>query len=577
MKKRPKLKSNKDLELYSNGGKFMAAVPGILTAGVGIASEFMAPGNPMGIKMIASGAGSAISGVNQYNQQQDQSALQNQAPQHYQTPYEMPKSYAANGGVMGNLPKRYDDGGVHKPINQGIPNARLENKEMYNIPNGPIGQVNKGSHKSRNDALVNIPDGTGMLPDNNDRLKVNKKLVAMFSELFNAKDIGKTFSDTSRNLKTTKEDKILKDNKASGEARSRAEFNISFKKDLYDRKMQALEQFKQSEYQASIDKASKKYGVNPEQFANGGQFGVPKFDGGGYSTPKGTFDKNGVKIAGPYGEDLADDIDRGDNQNDFYMPKNSAQPSPPSNPMFNTNMFPSRKPVQTTPGYDPNRFVNKPIIGQPFDITSGAKQLPVANANTAYVPLAETQGYKPGAMDYIGAGAQLGADAIRMAKSLKKPQTYQPSLYRPERYDPSQSLREADQTNRLMREQARVNSGGNAASYIAGMAGLQAGQVGNKNAIRSQYDQMNVNTGNQAGQINSQLLTQRAKDVQQDWSVRDNAIADSANKMASTVANPAKDYNEGVMDEKKLRMIGGKYYRYNKKTDKFEEHNPTTA
>ncbi len=57
--------------------EFMAALPGGLEALGGIATEIVAPGNPAGIGMIAGGLGSAIKGVNAY----DDSQKAMQAPQ----------------------------------------------------------------------------------------------------------------------------------------------------------------------------------------------------------------------------------------------------------------------------------------------------------------------------------------------------------------------------------------------------------------------------------------------------------------------------------------------------------------
>jgi hypothetical protein len=500
----------------------MAAAPGLLTAGAGIASQFIAPGNPMGIGMIASGAGSAISGVNQYNQEQAQLS---QIPQYYQEPYQMPKSYA--------------HGGIQNTYN---PNAEVEKEELMRMPNGATHQVDGPSH-AQGGVSVNIPNGT-----------------QIFSDRLKDLSTGKTFAKMAEKYKTNKEDKVMKDENASTIAKSTAKLALELKQRKLSEIFNNQETLKADKYQASIDRASKKYGVNPEQFANGG-VKLPQYGGEPPYITDGTVNiqqqtnpvwglsSNDISRTGNPGVDLNNQWNtvNSDFGGGIPMVVDQAKSEDPIYQKANQNRI----------EMDPNQMDKRSVIGQP---TPPSRLKPT-------LPSAETQGYKPGVGDYISAGAQLGADAIRMAKSLKKPQTYQPSLYRPERYDPSQSLREADQTNRLMREQARVNSGGNAASYIAGMAGLQAGQVGNKNAIRSHYDQMNVNAGNQAGQINSQLLTQRAKDVQQDWSVRDNAIADSANKMASSVANIGKDYNQGAMDQDYLDYLNksgayDKAYKY---------------
>src|ERR1035437_7663665 len=57
---------------YDFGGQFKAALPGSLEFLGGAASEFLVPGNPAGIGMMATGAAGAVSGVSNYNDKQTQ-------------------------------------------------------------------------------------------------------------------------------------------------------------------------------------------------------------------------------------------------------------------------------------------------------------------------------------------------------------------------------------------------------------------------------------------------------------------------------------------------------------------------
>lgn len=112
------------------GGQLKASLPGDIQVAGGIASEIVAPGNPAGIGLIAGGLGSAATGVNKYNQQQNQLNNQNGNIYNQQNPNFYNQSYKFGGNMNykedgGNL-IQYDGGYTHDDqdpnnTNQGIP------------------------------------------------------------------------------------------------------------------------------------------------------------------------------------------------------------------------------------------------------------------------------------------------------------------------------------------------------------------------------------------------------------------------------------------------------------------------
>jgi hypothetical protein len=188
-----------------------------------------------------------------------------------------------------NMYYTYAQGGVH----QGPPNAELENKEMYQLPNGTINNVDGSSHE-QGGVPVQIPNGTNMLPDNDSKLKINKYLINKFPMLFKPKDKDKTFSEVSKNLKTDKQDKVLKDSKSSSIATSTAELVKKLKNDKYNKYAEALKDLKQSKLQSYAKKLGMQLPIAQEgmqegmqssltnegmeegmQYANGGTKGEP--------------------------------------------------------------------------------------------------------------------------------------------------------------------------------------------------------------------------------------------------------------------------------------------------------------
>lgn len=96
------------------------------------------------------------------------------------------------------------------------------------------------------------------------------------------------------------------------------------------------------------------------------------------------------------------------------------------------------------------------------------------------------------------------------------PQTYDVVTPQFKQYNPANALAQADQENRLAREGARVNSGGNASAYLSSLASLQSNLTRNKAGIQQQYDQMNTGTYNNAQLPIAQMQTQRNIDRQHD-------------------------------------------------------------
>ena len=223
------------------------------------------------------------SGIANYNQNNPQGGANNTI------------QYAKYGGQM-----KFAMGGMNMQ-----PNAELENREMYRKTNGQINEVNGNSHEEGG-VPINIPGGTEMLPDNaSNFLRINKKIVFQNPGLFTKKDIGKTFSESSRNLKTTKEEKNINNKDATPLSQTTNSLIMNAKNIIYSRKMDVLKQVKQDKVAAY----AKKMGVElpsmnneqmelqgmPEQAEgempmarHGGRFAL-----GGVQLPYYNIDRNG--------------------------------------------------------------------------------------------------------------------------------------------------------------------------------------------------------------------------------------------------------------------------------------------
>lgn len=459
-----------------------------------------------------------------------------------------------------NMYYTYAQGGVHS----GMPNAELENKEMYNIPGGPISEVNGPSHK-QGGVPVSIPNGTEMLPDNSDSLKINTKIVKMFPNLFSKKDIGKTFSDTSRNLKTTKEDKIMKDDKASNMSKSTASLNIEVKKAIYQQKMKALEEFKKSKLQDY----AKKLGVTLPQAQEGAQEGMQspftgegmeegmQYSKGGTKLPK--FD-GGMRYIDPKNLQLAQQAQSG-----FPTMEEVEDPSF-NNALYNKYQTPFIRPSEA------ERLKNE---------RSNSKQQYVPNPNDPYEQAmaagkefeqpAKQVNPKTGNYDWVEPTAntlmQNAGNIAYLAGEGKKYDKQDFYKYNPELYNPADALRQADIEANVNRNRLKDASGGNAGALMSNLTQSQAINTLLKSKIRTDAANQNAGTLNDA----------QVRNIQGKYNVDDinarnkgQALTNYYNAIRGIGQNTSgayKDWKRGEVDQQTLDIISKNYpdYVYDKR------------
>ncbi len=189
-------------------------------------------------------------------------------------------------------------------MSNGVPNAEVESMENTLQPDGGTKQFDGPSHSE------------GGIPT---QLEPNELI---FSDRLKPIGSKKTFADLNRPNMTSKEEKILDDDKVSKAAKATAELMKSVK----NKKSLELFNAQESLKQDKLKNYANRLGVDMNKFTNGGMYNdgidmtnpssvqdkqsyyndengnLRKYpNGGGYSTPEGTFDENGVKIAGAYG------------------------------------------------------------------------------------------------------------------------------------------------------------------------------------------------------------------------------------------------------------------------------------
>lgn len=196
--------------------------------------------------------------------QQDQQNIQNQQYNDMYNYYLQSKNQntmvAKYGGKKPKFnsfpmpPHLYQMGGV----NNGIPNAELENQETYQQPDGTIGNVNGPSH-DEGGVDINIPDGTQILSD---KLKMP--------------GTKKTFAKLGLKYTTKKEDKVLGDGNTSSSKKTSAELMKQVKNIKHNELFNIQENLKHQK----VEDYAKKLGVDinslnqPQQeqtYAGGGK------------------------------------------------------------------------------------------------------------------------------------------------------------------------------------------------------------------------------------------------------------------------------------------------------------------
>lgn len=399
------------------------------------------------------------------------------------------------------------------PLVEGAPPAAFANGGMK-VSNTPTGtEVEKQE-------VMRAPDGSTMEVDGasheNGGVPVNiPNLTQIYSDRLKDKESGKTFAELASKYKVNKEDKIIEDKKATNLAKSTAELNRQIKQQKLSEIFNKQELLKKSK----IASYAQKLGVDisqlspkeeTQEFANGG---IKKYDGGGWATQPTQFNQV--------------------NPQSFYQ-----------DPGYTANY----DGTNSGQGYSTEEGTFNAMGKQTKD--PYGKNIP--NPALAMIP------------GVVGSLANLAGPIYNLAtnKQEKHFDYVTPDL---KKYDPTQALNIANQENRTLREQARVNSGGNSAAYLTSLASLQSNLISNKANIQSKYDQMNTSAYNNLQPTIADIKNKTIDANQQNQARYRDINRAAVSNLGENVAGNMNDISKTAMDKYSLDLISKAYpdYEYN--------------
>lgn len=391
-----------------------------------------------------------------------------------------------------------------------MPNANLELQENTLNPDGTTTQFDAPSHENGG---VNTQLDPGAM---------------VFSDKLKSKITGKTFAKSAKPYNTEKEEKILSDEKADKLRKATADLMMKAK----NMKLQGIFQEQETQKQDKVMKYAQKMGVHMmanssmmpnSQMKMGGT--IKYFHGGTHPDPYSN---------DPFG--LQEKISAPAVQN-YTMDPNQTKGMPVTSGM-DLSKLQQGQGTGSTP--DNNFSLNqnqKDLIG--FGINAIGQNI----GNLAYL---KDQGKRYDKVDY-------GSVA-------------------PKYLDPTASLRDANITARIARENVSNYAGGQGGAALANVAGTMTQNSLNKARIRSEYDNANVSIGNQFAQYNKGL---QMKGMDDEARNKGQALTNYYQALGSTGAKTAgayKDYRQSQMDNTRMGMLNDLYsnYSYNPTTNKWE-------
>ncbi len=573
--KKPKIKKPE----FSFGGQLKAGLPGALTALGGIATEIAAPGNPVGIGMIASGVGNAYSGVNKYNSQEE--LLKQQQIDSYNQQYNQPPPMYKHGGMKHHLHPHFTSpelpSGMYGPQFEMGGTAELEKQEVFKTPNGDIDAVNGASHENGG-VPINIPNGTKILSD---KLKMD----------------GKTFADLGSKYKTTKEDKILADNLATPASQASAKLAAQVKQKKLDQLFQAQESLKQSKlasYAAKLgvqlpqvnrdneltEQDSPQQEQQEGEFAYGGINGLPEY---AYSTPlnEGEYKHGGIYIKPShrgrftaYKERTGKTTQEALHSSDPHVRKmavfaNNAKhfkhemggihkyedgglsDIPYENTGFNANPYLDNfVNQQTTADQDFNNINNYNFDKSMIDLENAPIKQTIPSTSKS-IPYGD-----------IAAGVAGSAGAIYGLATNKKLPPVNYNLPSVKYLDPSVELASNAGINSNNRNMLKDNVGGNAGAYLANI-----GQIGAQNAARNaatitKYNNINTGIYNQNQVDITGIKNKGIDETRADQAQTRNLNTAYVGQIGRQATQSYLDYKRGKMDQNSAKLISSAFANY---------------
>jgi len=423
-----------------------------------------------------------------------------------------PSDYFPNGGTkqkyvtpLANLNNFYP------PIKKQIiaPTSKKYNYGGYHIPkgvyaNGGMSIDNENPNAEiENEELMRSPNGSTMQVDGNSHaqggIPVNiPNGTQIYSDRLKDPESKKTFAKLAEKYKVNKEEKVLDNKKSSSLARSTAELNMQLKQQKLSEIFNKQELLKKSK----VNEYAKKLGVD-----------ISKLN-----------------------------INNEDSGSHYQRPEDH--------------------PEEIQYAYGGMKYPSGGIIDDyPLDEVDTTSDIIQSGFDREYSKLPSQQPSmraKPSWQDAAIMAGNLLGPTYALATN-KAPETY--DIAKPEfkQYNPSNALQIADQENRMLREQARVNSGGNSSAYLSSLAGLQSNLTRNKAGIQQQYDQMNTSTYNQAQLPIAQMQTQRNIDRQHDVTANRDFKTGNVGQIGTVVAQGALGNKATQQDMDYLNWLNQQY------------------
>jgi len=271
----------------------------------------------------------------------------------------------------------------------------------------------------------------------------------IFSDRLKMPGTKKTFAQLNKVNNTSKEDKVIEDKKSNNLQKMTAEIMKQAKMIKSNKLFNEQEQFKQSK----LDNYAKRLGVSGESYKYGGIKKLPKF------LPGGEFGDNDPALPDEFGNTYTDKVDTTGSDPNYL------------NDQFNLNMYSQEE----------------------RDMLSG-KDIPLPNKmNPAYLNAAKQLG--------LGLTQNMGN-----LYDLKRSNTYDIEKYNrvtPELLNGSEDLKYNRMVGKMMGQNIRNASGGNASTYLANMKDLAINQMLTNSRIKMNYDNSNAQIKNQASYYNA--------------------------------------------------------------------------
>ena len=440
-------------------------------------------------------------------------------------------------------------------VNYNNPNAEVEMQENSISPNGDFTQYNGPSHE-----MGGIP--TYMEPGER-----------IFSDRLKVPGTKKTFAEVNKKNNTTKEDKVIDNNKSTSLAKSTAKLIADIKRRKSDELFEAQEQIKADKFKSQLEN---------DLYACGGM--VKYKNGGIHIKPenRGKFTA-AAKRAGMGVQEYASHVlAHKDNFSSTLVKRANFAKNAAS---WKHAYGGEQPPYETTGTYPPTGWgqYNTPIdYSGPVNLTGGPSDIaPIDDPLNDYDPFLNQQqkqlgrqmkknltydrpNYYEAIEPAINTGLQNLGNIydLGITKFGKKYDKEDSGQLTPERLNPNEAIRQANMEARTTRGRLKDLTAGNAGAYLSNLTRTQAANTMNKARIIQDFENANVGIGNQF-MMHNQATRMQDKANEQMNKARSEDIARQAIRGIGTNTSAAyRDYKAGKMDARTAGMLSSMFRDY---------------